>query len=288
MSELAALEAAGGAGTPVVLGGDPTAHPTAPAPQPDVDPNRGAGAKASDRPEGLYQLIPIFLIQPARDNVRRDRGQLGELTASIKRKGVLEPLLVDARGDHFRIIAGERRWAAAKLAGLTAVPCIVRKGVDDYERLEDMLVENLQRRDLQPIEEAQAFDRMQTELGYSQRDIAQAIGKSQSYVSKRLLLLTLPAKVRREVAAGKLPMNEALGYQSAGTGRPLRRRRGTCSVPGSSSARTRSTPPTGCCCSCWGDSPRPSRSTRRPSRPRPASARGGALRVVIGRRARAC
>jgi ParB/RepB/Spo0J family partition protein len=213
MSELAALEAAGGAGTPVVLGGDPTAHATASAP-PHVD--RDAGAKASDRPEGPYQLIPIFLIQPARDNVRRDRGQLGELTASIKRKGVLEPLLVDARGDHFRIIAGERRWAAAKLAGLTAVPCIVRKGVDDYERLEDMLVENLQRRDLQPIEEAQAFDRMQTELGYSQRDIAQAIGKSQSYVSKRLLLLTLPAKVRREVAAGKLPMNEALGYQSAG------------------------------------------------------------------------
>lgn len=162
------------------------------------------------QPEGDYRLLPIGQVIPSRDNPRQNHGPLNELRDSIKENGILEPLLV-MNGPPFLLIAGERRWAAAKLAGLTEVPCIVRPMSQPARRVA-MIVENLQRRGLEPIEEAEAY-RQLVESGRSQREIAISVGKSQAHVSRRLLLLELPKAVQKQVAARTLPIDRALGYE---------------------------------------------------------------------------
>jgi ParB/RepB/Spo0J family partition protein len=166
---------------------------------------------------GDYRLIPINQVHPASDNPRRNRGGLEELADSIKAQGILEPLIVEANGNGFRIIAGERRWAAAKLAKLTEVPCVVRE-MRERGRREAMLVENLQRRGLLPLEEAEAFETMVKELGYTQKEIAERIGKSQTYVSNRMALLYLPAYQQTQIQRGKLKPSNALNAGAAGPG----------------------------------------------------------------------
>ncbi|GEM49492.1 putative chromosome 1-partitioning protein ParB [Deinococcus cellulosilyticus NBRC 106333 = KACC 11606] len=139
-------------------------------------------------------LMQIDQIQQAAYQPRQvfDPEALAELAASIKEKGVLQPLLVRKVGEKHELIAGERRWRAARLAGLTEVPVIL-KNFDDLEALEIAIIENLQREDLNPVEEAVAYQKL-LEQGVSQEGIARALGKGRSTVANALRLLTLPQK----------------------------------------------------------------------------------------------
>jgi ParB family chromosome partitioning protein len=137
-----------------------------------------------------------------------DPGRLAELAESIRHSGVVQPILVRPRGDRFQIVAGERRWRAAREAGLATVPVVVRE-VPDGELLELALVENIQRQELTPLEEAQAFQRLQTEFRLTQDEIARRVGRDRSTVANTLRLLRLPRELRDLVAAGRLDAGHA-------------------------------------------------------------------------------
>lgn len=152
--------------------------------------------------------IALKDIRSSEDNPRREVGDVEELAASVKALGILEPVLVTPNGKGFTVVAGERRLAAAKKAGLKAIPAIVRD-LDDRQMAEIMIVENLQREDLSPLEEAHAFRRL-LDLGYKQEEIAARIGRSQSHISKRLALLELPERAAEAVHSGGIPLESAL------------------------------------------------------------------------------
>lgn len=136
--------------------------------------------------------------------------ELASLAASIRSQGLIQPILVTPRASGgYTIVAGERRWRAAKDAGLTRVPVVVRDVSSKQEFLEAALVENLQRADLNPIEEAEAFDRLQKEFGLSHEEIALRMGKSRPAISNRLRLLGLPAEVQGLVRHGELTAGQA-------------------------------------------------------------------------------
>jgi ParB family chromosome partitioning protein len=153
-------------------------------------------------------------IYPSKENPRQhfDDKLLGELADSIRVQGLVQPLVVRARpeneGGGFYLIAGERRFRAAQRAGLKTVPVVV-KDVTPKAAFELAIVENLQRADLNPIEEAQAFDRLQTEHGYTQEQLAERVGKERATVANSLRLLKLPAPVRAHVVSGALSMGQA-------------------------------------------------------------------------------
>lgn len=153
----------------------------------------------------VLQEVPIGDVKLADDNVRQDVGDVSELAASVKAGGVLQPLLVN-EADNV-VVAGARRLAAAKAAGLKVVP-VVKRAFTEQERLETMLVENLQREDLSPLEEAAGYQRL-VEMGLSQRQIATRVGRSQATVAKRLSLLVLPEKVQQEVEKGGISLPDA-------------------------------------------------------------------------------
>ncbi len=132
-----------------------------------------------------------------------DEERLEELAASIRRNGVLQPVLVRPHGSRFQLVAGERRLAAAQRAGLLRIPAVVRPIPDD-RLLELALIENIQREQLNPIEEAQAYQRLAGELSVTQEDLAARLGKERSTVANALRLLKLPAAVRELVASGRL------------------------------------------------------------------------------------
>jgi ParB family chromosome partitioning protein len=145
-----------------------------------------------------------------------DDAKLEELAASIRNQGIVQPLVVRPKGDQFELIAGERRWRAAVRAGLKEVPVVIREA-SDHEALQLALVENLQREDLNPIEEASGYRRLQEEFHWSQEEMAEKIGKSRPAVANALRLLSLPAEVQQEVAAGNLAAGQAralLGLQT--------------------------------------------------------------------------
>ena len=156
--------------------------------------------------------LPVELIIANRSNPRRtfDSDQLEELTNSIREKGVMQPLLVRPSEDPnvFEIIAGERRWRAAQKAGLHDVPVIVRE-VGDKEALELAIIENVQRADLNPLEEAMGYNQLIEQFEYTQQDLAQVIGKSRSHVANTLRLLRLPEDVRGMVSSGQLTAGHA-------------------------------------------------------------------------------
>ena len=159
----------------------------------------GAVAVAALAPSPFQPRAPI------------DDGELNELVASIRRQGVLQPILVRpnaAAPGHYQIIAGERRWRAAKLAGLATVPCFIRD-MPDTDASAAALVENLQRKDLNPIEEAEGFRRLIEDFGLTQEELGSAIGKSRSHVANLLRLLGLPPKVIDYVRAGTLTAGHA-------------------------------------------------------------------------------
>ena len=170
------------------------------------------GARLTDSSNGIKRL-PVEFIIANRQNPRRDfdPDQLEELTSSIREKGVMQPLLVRPSGGDpniFEIIAGERRWRAAQKAGLHDVPVIVRE-VDDKEALELAIIENVQRADLNPLEEAQGYGQLMEQFDYTQQDLAQVIGKSRSHVANTLRLLRLPQDVRDMLSRGELTAGHA-------------------------------------------------------------------------------
>ena len=170
---------------------------------------RGLKALIPDTPRARAGLaeIPLDRIRPNPSQPRRhfDDEALGELARSVREHGLLQPLLVSEADDEgYVLIAGERRLRAARLAGLRVVPAVIRERIDEQRELELALVENLQRRDLTPLEEARAFDDLRTRAGLSQAEIAERVGLDRSTVANALRLLKLPLPVQELVETGQL------------------------------------------------------------------------------------
>ncbi len=152
----------------------------------------------SGRPATVGRMIPIDKIHPNPTQPRRNHVGIDELAESIREKGILEPILVRPREDGtYEIVAGERRWRAANEVGLSLVPCI-ELDVDDQGSLEISLIENLQRRDLDPFEEAEAIARLVEEFGYTHEQIARKLGRSRTSITEILSLNRMPARVKEE------------------------------------------------------------------------------------------
>ncbi len=162
-------------------------------------------------PESQFHVIALADIRPSKTNPRRsmDTAALAELTASIRTKGVLQPVLVRPNGKGFELVAGHRRLAAAKAAGLQTIPAIART-LSDVEVLEVQIIENLQRADLHPLEEAEGYRVLHAKHGYSAEDLAVKVGKSKAYVYARLKLCALPEASKKAFLEGKLSASVAL------------------------------------------------------------------------------
>ena len=181
------------------------------------DLGKGINALFGDMPEAeesasenQVQMIPIGSIDPNKDQPRKvfSAEELDHLAASIRSVGVIQPILLTPNGKRYTIVAGERRWRAARLAELTEIPAIVRE-VEEIRRMEMSLIENIQRTDLNPMEEAQAIHALMQNCGLTQDQAAQRLGKSRSAVANLLRLLNLPAEVADLVAAGDLSEGHA-------------------------------------------------------------------------------
>ena len=165
----------------------------------------------AERTISADRMIPIEFVSRNPRNPRRffDDTELHDLASSIRQHGIVQPIVVRTISrDRYEIIAGERRWRAAQLAGLIEIPVIVRD-VDDKTALEIAIVENVQRADLNPLEEALGYEQLIAEYGYTQNDLGEIIGKSRSHVANSLRLLKLPDPVRDLLAAGSLSAGHA-------------------------------------------------------------------------------
>lgn len=171
--------------------GEAKARKEAAAEKDDVE-NGGSGAKET--------RVKITMVEPNRNQPRKnfDEDSLQELSDSIKQVGLIQPILVQDRKDHYEIIAGERRWRAAKLAGLKEIPVIIRD-YTEQEIMEISLIENIQREDLNPIEEAQAYKRLLEEFHLKQDEVAERVSKSRTAVTNSIRLLKLSDKVQQMV-----------------------------------------------------------------------------------------
>ena len=154
--------------------------------------------------------VPIAQVLPWDDQPRKHIAtpELEELAQSIREKGIIQPLIVRRDGNRYRLIAGERRWRAASLAGLSHVPVILRD-VADSDALECALIENIQRADLNPIEEAATCQRLIDDRGYTQAQLAEKLGKERTSVANSLRLLKLPSDIRDRLAAGQITTGHA-------------------------------------------------------------------------------
>jgi ParB family chromosome partitioning protein len=193
---------------------------------------KGLSALIPDAPAATAgaQDADIDLLSPNthQPRLQMDDARLDDLARSIKSAGVIQPIVVRRENGRYRIIAGERRWRAAQRAGLTRVPIVVRDVAagDDRSVLEMALIENLQREDLNPIDEATAYKRLAEEFQLTQDAIASAVGKDRSTVANTLRLLRLPEELQHEVSAGRLSMGHAralLGIDDQGAQRRLGR-----------------------------------------------------------------
>ena len=169
-----------------------------------------AATETPSAPVDEVRMLPIRLIDPNRDQPRRtfDEAALEELAQSIRAMGVIQPIIVKPEGERYTIIAGERRYRASRIAELTEIPAIVRDW-DAQRRLEAALVENLQRDDLNPVEEAMGVRRLMDEAGLTQEQTAQRLGKSRPAIANLLRLLTLPESVLTLLREGKLSAGHA-------------------------------------------------------------------------------
>jgi ParB family chromosome partitioning protein len=170
------------------------------------------GTVASEAPgEAEIRQIPVAMIDVNPRQPRRefDQEALRELAASLKGAGMLQPVLVRPTSQgRWELIAGERRWRAAKMAGLEVVPAVVREATD-AESLQLALIENLLREDLNPLEEAEAYQRCLTEFGWTQEELARRLGRDRSTIANTLRLLRLPAPIQEDLRAGRLTMGHA-------------------------------------------------------------------------------
>ncbi|MGF1544287.1 MAG: ParB/RepB/Spo0J family partition protein [Parvularculaceae bacterium] len=186
------------------------------APRQRPEPSPPAKSGGAD-PLGPTTKLPIAFISPNPDQPRRSFSDdaIAELAASIAARGVLQPILVRPRGpDAYEIVAGERRWRAAQKAKIHEVPVIIRE-LTDVEAAEIALIENVQRVDLNPVEEAQAYQRLADQYGRTQETIARAVGKSRSHVANMMRLLGLPPKTLTALKAGDLTMGHARALLAA-------------------------------------------------------------------------
>lgn len=178
----------------------------------DQAPQLARATRANPQPQQLSSL-PVDVLAPSPFQPRQDMNpeRLSELADSIRSRGVLQPLLVrpdPEKPDHYQIIAGERRWRASQLAGLHSVPVHIRE-LDDTDAMAAALVENLQRADLNPIEEAEGLQRLVTDYTLTQEELAGAVGKSRPHITNTMRLLNLPPEVRAYVRNGELTAGHA-------------------------------------------------------------------------------
>ncbi|WP_066798179.1 ParB/RepB/Spo0J family partition protein [Sphingomonas soli] len=166
-------------------------------------PAEGGGA-------GGLRMLPVSALTPHPDQPRRhfDESALEDLALSIQSRGLIQPIVVRPMGHNYQIVAGERRWRAAQRARLHEVPVIVRD-LDDAETMEIALVENIQRQDLNAIEEAEAYQRLIGEFGHTQEALGKLVHKSRSHISNLMRLLDLPAPVREMLVVGAIEMGHA-------------------------------------------------------------------------------
>lgn len=159
---------------------------------------------------GHPREIPVELISPSRfqTRMRFDEVELNELAQSISATGVVQPVIVRQSGDKYELIAGERRWRASRIAGKATIPAVIRQ-VSDEQAMEMTIVENLQRTDLNPMEQARAYDRLAREFKLTQEQMAQKTGKDRTSVANFMRLLKLPVEVQHYVEAGELSFGHA-------------------------------------------------------------------------------
>ena len=181
---------------------------------------RGLGALLSSAPGDEDSLLDISVdqVDPNPNQPRKafDSKALDELAASVKTSGLIQPIVVRRSGERFQINAGERRWRAARQAGLHRVPAIVRE-VTDAESLELALVENLLREDLNPMEEADAYQKLLAQFGWTQEELAQRVGKDRSSIANCLRLLRLPEAIQADLRGGRLTMGHARSLLTLGS-----------------------------------------------------------------------
>ncbi len=168
------------------------------------------GKRNDSTAAGEAQEVKLRLVEPNRNQPRKefDEAELQELADSILRYGVIQPLLVREKDGHYEIIAGERRWRAAKLAGMKEIPVIIRD-YTDQEAAEISLIENIQRKDLNPVEEARAYQQLIGDYGMTQEELSEVLSKSRTFITNSMRLLKLPEPVLMMVADGTLSTSHA-------------------------------------------------------------------------------
>ncbi len=193
---------------------------------------RGLGALLSaDRPNAFsdeqYEVeVDLIDASPLQPRTHFDQTSLEQLAQSIETHGVVQPVVLRRKNDRYELVAGERRWRAAKMAGLNRIPAVVRE-IDDKDLLELALIENIQREDLNPIEEAQAYKNLIEAVGLTQEGLAVRVGRDRSYITNYLRLLRLPDDIQHLVAEGKLSTGHArtlLGLEQVDEQRRLARK----------------------------------------------------------------
>ena len=189
---------------------------------------KGMGALLSvvEDERGSYFHCPIEEIKPSKSQPRKtfSNEKLEELAASIREKGIIQPLVVRRKGDHYELIAGERRWRAAQKAGLREVPVVIQD-VSDDTAVELALIENIQREDLNAVEEAEAYQALLDKFSLSQEELARRVGKERSTVANALRLLRLPAEIKRDIVEERLAMGHARALLSLETPEQLKKGR---------------------------------------------------------------
>lgn len=173
------------------------------------------GAEAADQERPTEIALSNLSANPLQPRQSMDPQELSGLMESIRRHGVLQPIVVRPAAGGFEVVAGERRWRAAEAAGLTTIPAVVRT-LTDLEALELALVENLQREDLNPMERARAYHRLLQDFGLTQEEVAERVGKSQPSIANALRLLNLPAQIQVSLEVGRITEGHARAILAAG------------------------------------------------------------------------
>ena len=199
-----------GRGLGALLGGAPATAKPAPPAAPTPAPMPAASPVPEIDARERVQRVPLGRIRPCPFQPRKEftPDALRELADSIREQGIVQPLIVRDRGDHFELIAGERRWRAAQLLSLAEAPVIVREA-DDRAVLELALIENLQRENLNPIEEAQGYSQLIDQFQLTQEDVSIKVGKSRAVVANALRLLKLPQALQNYIRGGRLSVGHA-------------------------------------------------------------------------------